>query len=388
MLMKNRRNRGHNNRLVSQPGAAHGILSTLSSIVVIAALLSIVLACTLSVQPCLAKPCVNCPKSQTGLDPYSNGSTYNPMGSAGSSQSPTLQGGTGSTLLQVGAESTLLQGGAQGTLLQANIEREGSPANILFLVDSSQSMHEKISAGPDGGKKESKMEAAKKVLEETLSRIPNEVNLGLRVFGNGFRGDFTDCQQSTLLVPIGKNNRHAIIEAVRGMAPYGLTPLAYALMQAENDLRYCVGPKNVILISDGVETCGGDPCAYIDRLSRIGVKMKIDIVGLMLRRDHAAQDQLNCIAQKSGGKYYDANTAADLVNGITNSVKQAISGKVLTKISAPTITDTVPADLAPSRSNNVPADRSQVRDKNLPADLAPDQPADQAPPTAPPYTRR
>src|SRR5262249_2151049 len=84
----------------------------------------------------ISKPCVNCPKTQPGLDPYSNG-TYNPMGAAG--QATTLQGGTGNTVLQVGAESTLLQGGAQGTLLQANIEREGSPANILFLIDSSQS---------------------------------------------------------------------------------------------------------------------------------------------------------------------------------------------------------------------------------------------------------
>lgn len=352
MMMKNRHNRGQ------YSPRRRGIALGRRVIFVLGLLLSAAFVCTQSLQESSARPCVNCPKNQTGLDPYSNGNSYNPMGSAGAGQSPTLQGGTGNTLLQVGAESTLLQGGAQGTLLQANIEREGSPANILFLIDSSQSMHEKISAGADGGKKETKMEAAKKVLEEALSRIPNEVNLGLRVFGNGFRGDFTDCQQSTLLVPIGKNNRHAIIEAVRVMAPYGLTPLTYALMQSENDLRYCVGPKTVILISDGVETCGGDPCAYIDRLSRIGVKMKIDIVGLMLRRDHAAQDQLNCIAQKSGGKYYDANTSADLVNGITNSVRQAISGKVLTKISAPVLTDTVPADFAPApaRGNTVPAD--------------------------------
>jgi hypothetical protein len=327
-----------------------------------------------SLPPCLAKPCVNCPKQPPGLDPYSNNNNYNPMGAAGSAALPTLQGGTGSTLLQLGTESTLLQGGTQGALLQAGVEREGGPVNILFLIDSSQSMHEKISAGTEGGKKEAKMESAKRVLEETLSRIPNEINLGLRVFGNGFRGDYSDCQQSALLVPIGRDNRKAIIEAVRHMTPFGLTPLAYALMQAENDLRYCVGPKTVILISDGVETCGGDPCAYVDRLTRVvGVKMKIDIVGLGLRKDRAAQEQLNCIAQKSGGKYYDANTAAEMVNSISNSVRQAISGKVLTRLKAPVITDTVPADLAPlpDGKKKAPADILPERKDTLPADLAP-----------------
>ena len=335
----------------------HRRYSERQGLIVLAALSGLIFAGSLFEQTASARPCVNCPKNQTGLDPYNNGSTYNPMGSIGTGQTPVLQGNTGNTLLQTGTESTLLQGGTQGALLQANVEREGGPINILFLIDSSNSMREKIVAGPDSGKKEAKMEAAKKVLEETLSRIPNDINLGLRVFGNGFRGDFSDCQQSTLLVPIGKNNRHAIIEAVRSLTPFGLTPLTYALMQAENDLRYCQGPKTVILISDGVETCGGDPCPYVDRLTRVlGVRMKIDIVGLGLRRDRSAQEQLNCIAQKSGGKYYDANTAADLVNSISNSVRQALSGKVITRLKTPSINDTVPADLAPAPDLTKPSD--------------------------------
>lgn len=319
-----------------------------------------------------AKPCVGCKNKGTGLDPYGDPQqqqgTYNPLGNTplqggansttlqGGTQSTLLQGGAGNTTLQVGTEQTTLQGGLQGTLLQANVEREGAPANILFLVDSSQSMKEKISVGTDAGK-EPKMEAAKRVLQEAISKIPGDINLGLRVFGNGFTGFDSDCQQSALLVPIGKNNRRAIIESARGMLPFGLTPLTYALMQAENDLRYVHGPKTVILISDGAETCGGDPCAYIERLTRIGVKMRVDIVGLGLKRDHDAQNQLNCIAQKSGGKYYDANTSADLINGITDSVKQAISGKVLTRVTSPKITDTIPADLAPLIKPDTPANK-------------------------------
>jgi Ca-activated chloride channel family protein len=261
----------------------------------------------------------------------------------GGTQSTTLTGGTESTLLQGGTESTLLKGGAEGTLLQAGVEHQSLPSNILFMFDSSQSMSEKINMGKSGIT-EPKMEAAKRVLKESLGMIPNDVNVGLRVFGNGYKSDFTDCQQTTLLVPLGRDNREKIIEASRSMAPRGLTPLTFALMQAEQDLRYVQGHKTLILISDGVETCGGDPCAYVERLSKIGIKMKIDIVGLGLKGDKAAQDQLNCIAQKSGGKYYDADTSAELVKSIENSVKQALDGKVMTKITLPKVKDSLPAN--------------------------------------------
>lgn len=305
-----------------------------------------------------SKPCVNCPKTGNAVDPYANvngTANYDPAALSNSkleASGQKLQAGTESTTLQVGTDSTTLQLGTQSTLLQANVHREGNPANVLFLVDSSQSMKESIPSGHGKGR-DNKMLAAKQVLQTALDQIPPEVNLGLRVFGNGFRGDYSDCQQSTLLVPIGRNNRRSIIEAARQMAPYGLTPLTYGLMQAEQDLRYCQGPKTVILISDGAETCGGDPCAYVDRLSRIGVKMKIDIVGLGLRRDKEAKEQLNCIAEKSGGKYYDADTSADLIKSITDSVKQAVSGKVIMKMDEPASAGKpLPADFAPSGQKN------------------------------------
>lgn len=231
-----------------------------------------------------------------------------------------------------GIQATTLQGGAQGNLIQGQVEHEGGPINVLILVDASYSMKENLGGG------EPKMTSAKRVLESTLARIPPDVNLGLRVFGESFSGSpEIDCQRSSLLVPIGNGNRRSIIEAVRNVRPFGLTPLTFALMQAERDLRHVQGSKTVILISDGAETCGGDPCQYIARLHAMGVKLKVDIVGLGLHRERDARAQLNCIAEHSGGKYYDANTAAELANSISNMVNAAISGRVLTKTQSPAI---------------------------------------------------
>lgn len=286
-----------------------------------------------------AKDCPTCNHKKANGEKQSE--PYNPLGAA------ALQSSTESTLLQTGTESTTLTSGTENILIQASVERQGGPIHILFLIDCSQSMKEKISV-EGSSDKEQKMEAAKRVLQSGVSQLPPDVNIGIRVFGQGFHGDLSDCQQSALIVPIANHNRRMIIEQVRQLRPFGLTPLTYALMQAEQDLRYINGSKTIILISDGAETCGGDPCQYIDRLNRLGVKLKVDIVGLGLRRDFLAKRQLDCIAQKSGGKFYDANTSGELVNSINTSVREAISGKVLTKVKGTPTEDIIPAELRPS----------------------------------------
>jgi hypothetical protein len=277
-----------------------------------------------------------------------------PPGTAlqGGTQDTTLHTGTQQTLLRSNTQSTTLQSGTDSTLIRAQVERVGGPVNILILIDCSQSMKEGITGGmldfmglSSGA--EPKMEAAKRVLEKTLARIPGDVNVGLRVFGQRFDNDpVGDCNQTALLVPLGTHNRKSITDSVRNLHPYGLTPLAYALQQAEGDLRGSAGTKTMILISDGVDTCGGDPCAYIRRLSEHGIKIKIDIVGLGLKGDREAKSELDCIARNSGGKFYDANTAAELVDSLNVSVKQAISGKVITRMAQPTSTSP-PVDLKP-----------------------------------------
>ncbi len=254
-------------------------------------------------------------------------------------QSTMLQTGTQSTMLQTGTQSTTLQSGTESAMIQGQVEHQGGPINILIIIDSSYSMKEKLAGGVE------KMEAAKQVLQNALARIPSDVNLGLRVFGQGFMNDpYYDCQQSALLVPIGKGNRRSIIERVRQLHPFGLTPLAYSLQQAERDFRGTEGTKHIILITDGAETCGGNPCAFVARLNQIGIKMRVDVVGLSMRRDKEGRDQLNCIATASGGKYYDANNAEELIDSVSRSVDTALSGRIITRLKQPASNTETPLD--------------------------------------------
>ncbi len=245
----------------------------------------------------------------------------------GGTDSTMLQGGTGSTTLQGGTGSTTLQGGTDGTTIHGGTQRDGGPVTILFLVDASLSMKDDLSRD---GKDVQKMDAAKKVLQQAIQRIPSDVNLALRVFGQ-FAAPGLECQASALLVPPGTGNRRTIIGKMRDIHPTGMTPLTYAIAQAaERDLARVVGKKTIILITDGEDTCGFDPCAYVQTLPSRGVNLKVDILGLDMKRAHAARAKLDCIAKSSGGKYFDNDTSAKLLESISHSVSQAISGTVVT----------------------------------------------------------
>ena len=242
----------------------------------------------------------------------------------GGTDSTTLQGGTDSVMLQTGTDSVMLQTGTAGALIHGSAEREGGPVTVLFVVDASLSMKEKLEG------KVQKIDAAKSVLQKALSRIPSYVQVGVRVFGQ-FVSPGMECQATALLVPPGVGNRRTIIEKMRRVIPTGMTPITLALSQAaERDLKRVRGRKTIILITDGAETCGFDPCAYIRTLPARGIDCKVDIVGLDLKHDKHAKSQLDCIAKNSGGKYYDADTAAKLIESVAKSVSKAIQGTVLT----------------------------------------------------------
>ncbi len=241
-------------------------------------------------------------------------------------KSTLLETGTKSTLLEMGTNATKLETGTAGTLLQTGIERKIEPSNILILLDCSNTM--KLALDGSTGQPEERLTAAKNVLKSTLQTIPSDVRVGLRVFGNSnVRSDPSDCKQSFLLVPIGLHNRGEIVAKSDQLKARGLTPLAYALKEAAADFEGLPGERHIILISDGADTCHQDPCLFITKLRELGFKMRVDVIGVDKKAKIAEGWQLECIAKESGGKYFEADTAAKVADSIKQSVLEAISQK-------------------------------------------------------------
>ncbi|MGB0430295.1 MAG: vWA domain-containing protein [Bacteroidia bacterium] len=173
-----------------------------------------------------------------------------------------------------------------------------SKHQILFVFDASGSMF-----GKWQGKL--KIESAKKVLSklvDSLDQLPN-VSMALRVYGHQFP---RDCNDTKLEVPFRGKNASTIKSVLQGIKPKGITPIAYSLEQSANDFPKDDDAKNIIiLITDGIEECNGDPCAVSKKLQEKHVVLKPFIIGLGI--DKSLTKRFDCM-----GRFFNANNEASL----------------------------------------------------------------------------
>ena len=201
---------------------------------------------------------------------------------------------------------------------------------VLIVFDASGSMEDKIQG-------ETKIHIAKRVLEDVLLKANTDVNIGLRVYGltKPTGNPYFDCNDSKLLVLPGTGNRRLIVSEIYKILPRGFTPITYSLSQALQDLAPYQGEKSIILISDGLETCGGDPCELAKSLAATNTDLKIDVVGYGVRDDWEAREQLMCIALATKGRYFSANSADELAGGLAESINKSVSGRIITTAGKP-----------------------------------------------------
>lgn len=188
---------------------------------------------------------------------------------------------------------------------------------MILLLDSSGSMAE-----PAGGG-QTKIAAAKSALRTVIDGLPDEAQVGLRVFGATVfsRNDKGACTDSQLAVAPGTDNRSELASAVEKYKPYGETPIPHALEQAAKDLGG-EGPRSIVLVSDGESTCAPDPCKVSAQLQADGIDLQIDVVGLSVSGQ--ARQQLQCIAENGNGHYYDADSAGDIESRLTRVAERAV----------------------------------------------------------------
>lgn len=192
-----------------------------------------------------------------------------------------------------------------GVGASAPAHADGDQGRLLLLLDSSGSMKEPAEAG------QTKIEAAKRALGSVIDGLPNDADVGLRVYGAKVfsRQDPGACEDTQLVVPVGTVDKPALKSAIAKYRPYGETPIAYSLKQAAGDLGGD-GKRTILLVSDGEETCDPDPCVVARELTQKGIDLRIDVVGFKV--SGSARQQLQCIADNGNGAYYDADSAEDL----------------------------------------------------------------------------
>ncbi len=176
----------------------------------------------------------------------------------------------------------------------------------ILILDASGSMWGQIDGVP-------KIDIARKAVANIIGKLDENLHLGLMVYGHRKRGDCADIE---LLVSPGPVNKEAMIGMVNAVTPRGRTPLTASLLQAAEVLRHGEGKATVILVSDGIETCGMDPCEAAAELEKTGVDFTAHVIGFDLADDEQAA--IRCIADSTGGEFIAAADAASLASALTS----------------------------------------------------------------------
>ncbi len=167
---------------------------------------------------------------------------------------------------------------------------------ILFIFDASQSMLAFWES-------DRKIHIARKTLISIIDSLEglDNVEMALRVYGHQKPVPPQDCNDTRLEVPFGKGNASQIRQELRFLNPMGTTPIAHSLELGAKDFPAdCNNCRNIIiLITDGIEACDGDPCAVSLELQRQGIVLKPFVIGIGI--DEGFRKTFECI-----GHYYNA----------------------------------------------------------------------------------
>ena len=188
---------------------------------------------------------------------------------------------------------------------------------VQIVVDASRSMWGRMDGEP-------KMAVAKDTLQDFSYWFPEDLDLALRAYGSTSPSDSNNCADSTLLVPFGDENREPIRAAINGLRPLGQTPIAFALNEASEDFGSSRDDRAVVLVTDGIESCGGDPVQAARELREQGITVHVIGFGLGNAADEDASS-LQAIAFASGGRYVTAGSAEELKAALTQTVATSFS---------------------------------------------------------------
>jgi Mg-chelatase subunit ChlD len=189
-----------------------------------------------------------------------------------------------------------------------------APARVQLVLDASGSMNRRIGTKP-------MIDSAKDVLSAIIRGMPDDVQVGLRVYGHRVReGQRGACEDSQQVQPIARLDRARLLSRVQSIKALGTTPIAYSLEQVAKDLGKAEGQQMVILVTDGREECGGDPKAAVAGLKAQGLTVRVNIVGFALT-DKVAQQQLAEAAALTGGSYVNAKDDAALKEAIDAAMR-------------------------------------------------------------------
>ena len=210
-------------------------------------------------------------------------------------------------------------------------DAHAAPMKVQIVLDMSGSM----AARDKGG---TRADSARTAIAKALETMPDDVPVSLRLYGHRIHKDQKEesCRDTERVVDFEEDAAEEILAALKEAKPLGQTPIEFALKESAEDLGPADETKNtvILLITDGNETCGGDPEKLVDELLKLGFEMRIYTVGLNV--DRPTRKRLERIADKTGGSYTDARNTSKLQGALEKATDEIIHGpRISTKPTVP-----------------------------------------------------
>ena len=209
---------------------------------------------------------------------------------------------------------------------------------VEVILDASGSMLQRLEG-------ERRIEIAKRSVQRLLAEVlPAGTPFALRVFGHRE----ADSCRTDLEIPLAPLNAGAAASKIGAIEAKNRarTPIGASLRAVEGDLAAVEGPATVILVTDGEETCDGDPAGAIENLKRAGFDVRVNIVGFAID-DLALKETFETWARAGGGRYVEADSGAELADAMRSSLDQGFEVLDGDEVVATGIVDGDPLELAP-----------------------------------------
>ncbi|GLB67256.1 vWA domain-containing protein [Arthrobacter mangrovi] len=207
---------------------------------------------------------------------------------------------------------------APGLAPAAVAAEESAP--VMVVLDASGSMLNDDAPGL-------RIDAAKAAVKDLIDDVPDSARMGLMVYGTGTDSSpgakKAGCSDIKTLAPVGPVDKDKLTAAVDDIKAAGYTPVGASLRAADKALAGEEGPRSIILVSDGIDTCAPPAaCDVAKELSEGGAQLTVHSIGFKV--DAAARAELECIADTTGGTYADAQDADALSEELIVRTTRAI----------------------------------------------------------------
>lgn len=207
----------------------------------------------------------------------------------------------------------------EGSLRVFEMPAEGNSdqpttSSVLILLDTSGSMLQRI----DGKRRY-------QIAQTALAPLAQQANargiaIGLRRFGIA-----PDACDTELLAPVSRRSPKELTDILATIVPQNnaRTPIAAALAQAGADLANAEGVPRIVILTDGEETCEGDPEDVISDLAAQGIAVRIDIVGFAID-DPALSATFTDWARVGRGQYINVSDSDALERALLDVSQKQI----------------------------------------------------------------